>query len=147
MNPLQILIAEDNPKDFEFLEKLFADWEFPCQIERAQNGLAALEMALKHPHPLVVTEAAAFGLPVVVSDAIGCIGAGDTARPGENALVFPCRAAGELRRALDRLQGDPDLRRRMGEASLRVAETQDAEAAARLLAEATRALHALGPRR
>jgi len=56
MDTLQILIAEDNPKDFEFLEKLFADWELPCQIERAQNGLVALEMALKHPHPLVVSD-------------------------------------------------------------------------------------------
>ncbi len=56
MEPVQILIAEDNPKDFEFLEKLFGDWERPCQIERAQNGLAALEMALKHPHPLVVSD-------------------------------------------------------------------------------------------
>jgi DNA-binding NarL/FixJ family response regulator len=56
VEPVQILIAEDNPKDFEFLEKLFGDWVQPCQIERAQNGLAALEMALKHPHPLVVSD-------------------------------------------------------------------------------------------
>jgi DNA-binding NarL/FixJ family response regulator len=56
VEPVQILIAEDNPKDFEFLEKLFGDWERPCQIERAQNGLAALEIALKHPHPLVVSD-------------------------------------------------------------------------------------------
>jgi DNA-binding NarL/FixJ family response regulator len=56
METLQILIAEDNPKDFEFLENLFGDWELPCQIERAQNGLAALEIALKHAHPLVVSD-------------------------------------------------------------------------------------------
>ena len=56
METLQILIAEDNPKDFEFLEKLFGEWEPPCQIERAQNGLAALEIALKHARPLVVSD-------------------------------------------------------------------------------------------
>jgi DNA-binding NarL/FixJ family response regulator len=56
MEMLKILIAEDNPKDFEFLENLFGDWEHPCQIERAQNGLAALEIALKHAHPLVVSD-------------------------------------------------------------------------------------------
>jgi DNA-binding NarL/FixJ family response regulator len=56
METLRILIAEDNPKDFEFLENLFGDWEPPCQIERAQNGLAALEIALKHDHPLVVSD-------------------------------------------------------------------------------------------
>jgi DNA-binding NarL/FixJ family response regulator len=56
MEMLKILIAEDNPKDFEFLENLFGDWERPCQIERAQNGLAALEIALKHAHPLVVSD-------------------------------------------------------------------------------------------
>jgi len=56
METLKILIAEDNPIDFEFLEKLFGDWEHICQIERAQNGLAALELALKHAHPLVVSD-------------------------------------------------------------------------------------------
>lgn len=56
METLQILIAEDNPKDFEFLEQLFGDWERPCQIERAHNGLVALEMALERPLPLVVSD-------------------------------------------------------------------------------------------
>ncbi len=56
MDTLQILIAEDNPKDFEFLEKLFSEWEIPCQLERAHNGLVALEMALERPMPLVVSD-------------------------------------------------------------------------------------------
>src|SRR5262249_5054690 len=46
--------------------------------------------SLYDPHPLVVTEGASFGLPVIVSDQVGCIGANDTARPGINALVYPC---------------------------------------------------------
>ncbi len=53
---LSIIIAEDNPKDFEFLENLFAGWEDPPAIERASNGAAALELALKHENPLVVSD-------------------------------------------------------------------------------------------
>jgi len=53
---LNIVIAEDNPKDFEFLEKMFESWEVAPVIERAQNGVAALELALKHDNPLVVSD-------------------------------------------------------------------------------------------
>ena len=56
MEPLQILIAEDNPKDFEFLEQLFAEWEEDHRIERAANGMVALERAVKLSHPLVVSD-------------------------------------------------------------------------------------------
>ena len=53
---LTVIIAEDNPKDFEFLEKLFDGWESKPEIERANNGAAALELALKHENPLVVSD-------------------------------------------------------------------------------------------
>jgi glycosyltransferase involved in cell wall biosynthesis len=98
------------------------------------------------PHPLVVTEAACFGLPVVASDAIGCVGPNDTARPGENALVHRCGDAQQLREAIERLRGDAGLLRRMSEASQRISEGQDLAAAARSLVAAARALQRLGPR-
>ncbi|PLX98247.1 MAG: DNA-binding response regulator [Desulfuromonas sp.] len=53
---LDIIVAEDNPKDFEFLESLFEKWENLPNIERAQNGAAALELALKYENPLVVSD-------------------------------------------------------------------------------------------
>jgi DNA-binding NarL/FixJ family response regulator len=53
---LNIIVAEDNPKDYEFLESLFVNWETAPNIERAQNGAAALELALKHENPLVVSD-------------------------------------------------------------------------------------------
>ncbi len=53
---LTVIIAEDNPKDFEFLEKLFEGWETKPDIERANNGAAALELALKYENPLVVSD-------------------------------------------------------------------------------------------
>jgi DNA-binding NarL/FixJ family response regulator len=56
MEKIDILIAEDNPKDFEFLERLLADWDEPCRIDRAHNGLVALEMALERKAPLVVSD-------------------------------------------------------------------------------------------
>ena len=51
-----ILIAEDNPKDFEFLEQLIRRFDFPCHLERAPNGQVALEIALKSETPLVVSD-------------------------------------------------------------------------------------------
>ena len=53
---IQIIIAEDNPKDFEFLEALLADWDVQPVVERAPNGLEALALALKHEHPLVISD-------------------------------------------------------------------------------------------
>lgn len=56
MEPVDILIAEDNPKDFEFLEAIFRGFERPCRIRHAANGLSALEMALANAEPLVVSD-------------------------------------------------------------------------------------------
>jgi DNA-binding NarL/FixJ family response regulator len=56
MEKLTIIIAEDNPKDFEFLEQLLAEWDQPCIVERAHNGLVALEMAVREEQPLVVSD-------------------------------------------------------------------------------------------
>jgi DNA-binding NarL/FixJ family response regulator len=56
MEKLTIIIAEDNPKDFEFLEQLLAEWDQPCTVERAHNGLVALEMAVREDQPLVVSD-------------------------------------------------------------------------------------------
>ena len=51
-----ILIAEDNPKDFEFLEQLIHRFEIPCRLERAPDGEVALEIALKAEAPLVISD-------------------------------------------------------------------------------------------
>jgi glycosyltransferase involved in cell wall biosynthesis len=98
------------------------------------------------PHPLVVTEAGVFGLPIIVSDATGCIGPNDTARPGENALVFPCGDVPALREAILRLARDGGLSKQMGRASEAIALTQDVKVAASQLSEAANRLRNLGPR-
>ncbi len=56
MKPCHLVIAEDNPKDFEFLKQMVADWEYDCQIEHAPDGLIALELAQAYATPLVISD-------------------------------------------------------------------------------------------
>ena len=51
-----LVIAEDNPKDFEFLKQMVADWEYDCTIEHAPDGMIAFELASKHDQPLVISD-------------------------------------------------------------------------------------------
>lgn len=81
-------------------------------------------------HGQVASEAAAFGLPLVVTDQVGCVGPSDVARSGENALVFPCGDIAALTDHLRSLMDSPDSRTVMAAASLRIAETQDVSVAA-----------------
>jgi glycosyltransferase involved in cell wall biosynthesis len=85
----------------------------------------------KDPHPLAVTESLILGLPVVVSDKVGCVGPTDTARPNVNALVYPCGDIHALTEALCTLARDPSLRERMSQESLNIAPTQDILVAAK----------------
>lgn len=98
------------------------------------------------PHPLVVTEGACFGLPVLASDAVGCIGPKDTAQPGVNALVYPCGDVRALARLIGGLASDLEVRSQLGKASLEIAARQDAARAASLLARAVGDLAARGRR-
>jgi glycosyltransferase involved in cell wall biosynthesis len=98
------------------------------------------------PHPLVITEASAFGLPTVVSDRVGCIGPNDTARPGVNALVYRCGDISELARAIQRAHQDEGSYKSMSQAAKEIARSQGVTVAAEQLAVAVRQLHEIGPR-
>jgi glycosyltransferase involved in cell wall biosynthesis len=98
------------------------------------------------PHPLVVTEAACFGLPVIVSDRVGCIGPNDTAQPGVNATVYPHAHIDQLRQAISSLCANPELCRRMSAASASISNRQDATTAASALTAAAGQLLELGLR-
>ena len=67
------------------------------------------------PWGVVVNEAAASGLPLVLSDRVGA--AHDLLRDGENGFLVPADDVDAAAEALRRLASDPDLRRRMGERS------------------------------
>jgi DNA-binding NarL/FixJ family response regulator len=56
MESYQLVIAEDNPKDFEFLKQTVADWPRQCEIIHAANGREALETASKLETPLVISD-------------------------------------------------------------------------------------------
>lgn len=67
---------------------------------------------------LAAVEAMASGLPVVITDQVGISREVEQARAG---LVVPCRAEA-LAGALERLLGDSNLRKRMGEAGRRLCQ-------------------------
>ncbi len=99
------------------------------------------------PHPLVVSEAACFGLPVVISDRVGCIGPNDSAQPERNAIVYPCGNVQRLSCAIEQLCRDQEFHHRMSDASFQIAQSQDVSAAAEQLAFAVQSLYELGPRK
>jgi glycosyltransferase involved in cell wall biosynthesis len=80
------------------------------------------------PHPLVVTESAAVGLPIVASSRIGCIGPTDTARPDVNTLVFSYGDVHAMADRIQRLVENAELRRQMSGESRKIAATQDVSA-------------------
>jgi len=82
---------------------------------------------------LVVNEAMQFGLPVIVSDHVGC--QIDLVEPEKTGLVFSSGDAESLAACVSRLMGDPDNARAMGEAGRRRISTfTTAEAARGILA-------------
>ena len=86
---------------------------------------------------LVVNEAMNFGLPVVVSDRVGC--AADLVRPGENGRIVPHDDIAKLADAIARLALSADTRRAFGERSAEIVADYSIEAAADGIVAACRA--------
>ncbi len=99
-------------------------------LDRLPQTYAAADILLHpaeaDPHPLVMSEAACIGLPVIVSDRVGAIGPTDILRPDQNAIVTPCGDVGAIARAVLRLAGEEALRAQMSAASLRIFSELDA---------------------
>ena len=73
----------------------------------------------REPWGVVVNEAAACGLPLLLSERVGA--AHDLLRDGENGLLVPAGDATAAAEALRRLAGDRDSRLRMGARSRKLA--------------------------
>jgi glycosyltransferase involved in cell wall biosynthesis len=70
------------------------------------------------PWGLIVNEVMNAGCPVVVTNEVGCHP--DLVEEGINGYVYPVGDVPALSGILENLVAQPDLRRRMGEASLRI---------------------------
>ena len=118
------------PVDPEFagkLEHLPTDAvSLPGTVPKAQIGQAYADadiFCLPSVHEgfgMVVLEAMASGLPVVVSDQAG---AADAVTHGEDGFVFPINDEEALTKHLNALIGDPRLRREMGAAAQKTARS------------------------
>jgi len=88
---------------------------------------------------MVALEAAVVGLPMALSDRVGAIGETSIARPGVNALVYPCGDVAALAAALTTLRDDLDRRQAMAAASLTIsADHAGPKSVAAVLAAAKR---------
>jgi len=101
------------------------------RLEIVTDGLAEADLAQRYvdadvfallsrhePWGVVVNEAAASGLPLVLTDRVGA--AHDLLRDGENGLLVPADDERAATDALRTLAGDAELRRRMGTRSREV---------------------------
>jgi glycosyltransferase involved in cell wall biosynthesis len=98
------------------------------------------------PKGLIVPEAGCFGRPAILSDRVGCIGPHDSARPGENALVYPWSDIDALTECITRLYSDKSLYYSMSESARKIADSQDSAVAALQLKEAGVRLKKMGCR-
>jgi len=88
-------------------------WETVIEAYTAADVFALLSE--REPWAVVVNEAAACGLPLVLSDRVGA--ARDLLRDGENGVLVPAGNVEAAAAAFWRLAADPDLRGHMGERS------------------------------
>jgi glycosyltransferase involved in cell wall biosynthesis len=94
----------------------------------------------REAYGLTAREAICVGLPMIVSDQIGCIGVHDAARPQENVIIYPAGDVDALSDAIELLARDTGLLKRMGDASLRIAEELRVDSSVNGFLDAVRAV-------
>jgi len=85
------------------------------------------------PYGAIAAEVLPFGLPIIAADTIGAVGS--VIKPNENGLVFPANNVEALADHMHRLLSDADLRDRLGDASRKLAPSQDAQYMASTIAK------------
>jgi glycosyltransferase involved in cell wall biosynthesis len=144
---LALSVGRDVPeKGFDTLAA--ACVESGVRLETVRGGLSEDELARRYaeadifallsrhePWGVVVNEAAASGLPLVLSDRVGA--AHDLLRDRENGFLVPADDVGAAADALRRLAGDAELRRRMGERSRELARAWSYDASVEAFLAAT----------
>ena len=135
--PMRVMFAGDGDQRAE-LEREVGAAGLPVTIlgfvnvNRLPDVYAAADVLVhpsaSDPHPLVFSESACIGLPIISSDRVGAIGPTDVGRLGENALVYPFGDVERLAAIMSDLADDPGRRAEMGQASLRIFESQNLQA-------------------
>jgi glycosyltransferase involved in cell wall biosynthesis len=133
-------------KAFDILAQACA--EAGVRLETVTGGLNEDELARRYaaadvfallsrhePWGVVVNEAAASGLPLVLSDRVGA--AYDLLYDSENGFLVPANDVQAAARAFGELAADPDLRRRMGERSRDLVRAWDYDASVEAFVAAT----------
>jgi glycosyltransferase involved in cell wall biosynthesis len=87
--------------------------------------------SMNDPHPLATSEAVYCGLPVIVSDRTGSVGATDDVRLGKNGMEYPCGDTTALAECLQRLIDNPSLRQSMGRESAIIGRERGLDASVR----------------
>jgi glycosyltransferase involved in cell wall biosynthesis len=93
---------------------VFAGWREDVETVLALSDVFVLPSWGPEGWPRVAMEAAAMGVPLVLTDIRGCR---EVARADREALLVPPRDAPALTRAIERLLDDDDLRARLGAAA------------------------------
>ena len=108
----------------------FAGFLNQNEISQAYSAadLFVLPSQLHETWGLVVNEAMNFGLPVIVSDKVGC--AADLVHDGRNGFVVPHESVERLAASIETLVADRVKRARFGEESRRIVSQYSIEAAA-----------------
>ena len=144
---LVLSVGRDVPeKGFETLRE--ASRESGVQLDVVTGGLAEDELPRRYveadvfallsrhePWGVVVNEAAASGLPLVLSDRVGA--ADDLVRDGENGFMVPADDAVAAADVLRRLDADAELRRRLGARSRELVRAWDYDASVEAFLAAT----------
>jgi glycosyltransferase involved in cell wall biosynthesis len=121
--PVRLVMIGDGPLE-RSLRRLAAElrideritWLGECDARPLMGGFDMLALTSESEgHPLVVLEAMARGLPIVATH-VG--GISETVQHGVNGFIAPVRGVQEIATALEILINDPELRGRMGQASL-----------------------------
>ena len=94
------------------------EWDRVVELYVAADVFALLSE--RETWAVVVNEAAACGLPLVLTDRIGA--AHDLLRDGENGVLVPAGDVGAAAQALRELAADPELRAALGARSRRLAD-------------------------
>ncbi len=127
-NPAKLrFVFAGNGEEMKRLEKIVIEENLPVlmagfvNVDKLPNYYAAADMILhpsaRDPHPLVLSEGACIGLPLVISDRVGAAGPTDIARPGENAVVFAVGNVPELTERISVLAANSERRAEMSSRS------------------------------